>query len=375
MPRRVKAVEVEDDGGEELTPESVAAMLNKEHGDEAASNGEAIPARDYISTQCAPVDYALGRKGVPVGRITNIYGQEGSSKSTLAYHILAETVARGGIGILYDSEGAWDTERCARLGLDYRKLVFIDAPHFEQASDEFMDILRLSKKKPGKLICAVWDSLAATPTKRELEAKTEELRPGEQARLISQMMRPLNNLVVHTNTALILVNQLRTKINMGGMPVYNTDSIYTQAGEQSIKFYSSVRLNLRQAGKVGDKDEPDGVVIKGQVVKNKLGPGYRRFEFNVMDWDGIDRESAILDIAERIGLVKRNGSWYTFGEQKFQSSKWPEILAANPSIREEVAESPERWITDYQEEADGTSTSPGTGDGLSPEPRTETPFG
>lgn len=362
MPRRIKDVVTDDEGGEELTPESVAAMLTKEHGEDAASNGALIPARDYISTQCASVDYALGRKGIPVGRITNIYGQEGSSKSTLAYHILAETVARGGIGILYDSEGAWDTERCARLGLDYRKIVFIDAPYFEQASDEFMDILRMSKKKPGKLICAVWDSLAATPTKRELEAKTEELRPGEQARLISQMMRPLNQLVVHTNTALVLVNQLRNKISMGGMPVYNTDSIYTQAGEQSIKFYSSVRLNLRSAGKVGDKDEPDGVVIKGQVVKNKLGPGYRRFEFNVMDWDGIDKAAATLDIAERIGLVKRNGSWYTFGETKFQSSKWPEILKANPSITKAVEDAPEQWITDYQEEADGTSTGTATGD-------------
>lgn len=340
------------DDGVELTPESLAAGLSKEYGEDAASTGKMMPARDYISTQTPTMDFALGRKGVPVGRITNIYGQEGSAKSSLAYHILAETMRLGGIGVLYDSEGAYDYDRCKRIGIDHSKLVMIDAPHFEQASDEFMDILRQSRLKPGRLICAVWDSLAATPTKRELEAKTEELRPGEQARLISGMMRPLNQLVVHTNTALILVNQLRSKISMGGMPVYNTDSIYTQAGEQSIKFYSSVRINMRQAGKVGDKDEPDGIVVKAQVTKNKLAPGYRKAEFNVMDWDGIDTALATLDIAERIGLVQRNSSWYTFDDKKFQASKWPEILAANPSIGEAVAEAPELWVKDFQEVAD-----------------------
>lgn len=347
MPRKKITDEGGEDEGGELTPESITNSLIKTHGEGAVTSGSMVPARDYISTQCPSVDFALGRRGVPVGRITNIYGQEGSAKSTLAYHILAETQRLGGIAILYDSEGAYDYDRCKRIGIDHEKLLLLEPPHFEQAADEFMDILRQSKEKPGRLLCLVWDSIAATPTKRELEAKTEELRPGEQARLISQMMRPFNNLVVHTNTALILVNQLRTKIQMGGMPVYNTDSIYTQAGEQSIKFYSSVRLNLRAAGKVGDKDEPDGVLIKAQVTKNKVGPGYRRAEFKVMDWDGIDQVDATLDVAERIGVVKRNGSWYAIGEEKFQASKAAEVLAAHPEVVKAVREAPESWIVQY----------------------------
>lgn len=348
MPRKPKAESIEDDG-EELTPESITKHLVKNHGEGAASQGKIVVARDYISTQCAGLNYAIGRSGVPVGRITNIYGQEGSAKSTLAYHLLAETQHRGGIAVLYDSEGAYDFDRGKRLGIDFSKLVLIEAPHMEQAFDEFIDVLQKARAKPGKLICAVWDSVAATPTKARLEGKSEDIRPGEQARIISAQMPQLNDLVVHTNCALVLVNQLRNKIRMGGMPVYSEESLFTQSGEQSIKFYSSLRINLRMAGKIGDKDEPEGIEVAANIVKNKVAPPFKKVRFPMMFWDGIDNTTSMLDVAERTGLVSRNASWYVYGDEKFQSSKFGSILAAHPELGEQIVKAPEKWIEEYED--------------------------
>lgn len=349
MARKKKDEEEVDDSGD-LSPESLTSLLRKNHGEESVSQGKIVPARDYISTQSESLNYALGRPGIPVGRTTNIYGQEGSAKSTLVYHLLAEVQSKGGIGVLFDSEGAYDYDRGKRIGVKWDELVVIEAPHMEQAVDEFTDILKQSRAKPGRTILAAWDSVAATPTKAARDSKTGEVRPGEPARIISGALPDMNDLVVHTSTALVLVNQLRMKIRMGGMPVYSEDSIYTQIAEQAIKFYSSVRINLRAKSKIGDPAQPDGVNILANIVKNKVAPPFRRAEFPVMFWDGIDRVASMLDVAERVGLVKRSGSWYSLGETKFQSSKFVDVLTDNPGLIKDIQASCENWISDYEED-------------------------
>lgn len=328
-----------------LDEEGLVDHLQEKFGEHAA-NERIEPARNYISTRCASLDYAIGRAGVPVGRVINFYGQEGSSKSTTLYHILAETQHRDGFAVLWDAEGAYDRERGDRMGINFDRLIRITPSNMEEGFDEIVEIVTtVAPRHPDKLITIGVDSVAACVPKAELEGNIGDVNPGIRARVVSTALAKVNEMIKSTQATLILVGQLRNKLEFGGIP--GAGPRYTQIAEQSIKFYSSLRVSFVKVGTVGDKDEPEGIEVLAKVEKNKVAPPYKKTRFVVTFWDGVDRELAMLDVAEKIGRVHKSGSWYEFDGKKFRASDFVRVLTEAPSLVEEIKAAPERWVREH----------------------------
>ena len=274
------------------------------------------------------LDAALGVGGFPRGRVIEIYGPESSGKTTLAIHAIAEAQKTGGIAAFIDAEHAFDRFYAEKLGVDVENLYISQPDSGEQALEIAEQLIRSSA-----IDIIVIDSVAALTPKAELEGEMGDSKMGLQARLMSQALRKLTAAINKTNTTCIFINQLRDKIGvMFGNPE-------TTTGGNALKFYASVRLDIRRSGQLKDGDEVKGNQVRVKVVKNKVAPPFRKAEFDIMFGGGISRTGEIIDLGSELNIVKKSGSWYSYNETKLGQGRdaAKQCVADNPELAEEIA--------------------------------------
>jgi recombination protein RecA len=282
---------------------------------------------EVISTGSLGLDIALGIGGLPKGRIIEIYGPESSGKTTIAIHTIAEAQKKGGICAIIDAEHAFDSSYAKRLGVDVDSLLISQPDHGEQAL-EIADRLILS----GAVDVVVIDSVAALVPKSELEGEMGESKMGLQARLMSQALRKLTATISKTNCCCIFINQLREKIGvMFGNPE-------TTTGGNALKFYASVRLDIRRMSQIKDGDEAIGNRVKVKVVKNKVAPPFRQAEFDIIYGLGVSKMGEIIDMGVEYGVIQKSGSWFSYDTNKLGQGRdaVKQLLNDNPELATEI---------------------------------------
>jgi recombination protein RecA len=288
---------------------------------------KAIEAIPCVSTGSLGLDIALGIGGFPRGRIIEVYGPEASGKTTLTLHAIAECQKSGGVCAFIDAEHALDVNYAQALGVNVSELLIAQPDHGEQALEIADTLLR-----SNAIDMIVVDSVAALVPKSELEGDMTNMAPGTQARLMSKAMRKLTGAIHKSNTIIIFINQLRMKIGvMFGSPE-------TTTGGNALKFYCSVRLDIRRIGSIKKGDQILGNRTRVKVVKNKVAPPFRQVEFDILYGTGISKLGEIIDIATENGIVDRSGSWYSYGDSRIGQGRdnAKDFLEANPEMLEEI---------------------------------------
>jgi recombination protein RecA len=306
-------------------------QIERQHGKGAIMRLGSDRARvrtESISTGALSLDHATGIGGVPRGRVTEIYGPESSGKTTLTLHVIANAQKEGGVAAFVDAEHALDVAYAGKLGVDVENLLVSQPDTGEQAL-EIAEVLVRS----GALDAVVVDSVAALVPRAEIEGEMGDSHVGLQARLMSQALRKLTGAIGRSSTAVIFTNQIREKIGvMFGNPE-------TTSGGRALKFYASLRMDIRRIASIKDGNEQVGNRTRVKVVKNKCAPPFRQAEFDIMFNEGISRNGILVDIGEEHGIVKRSGAWYSYGDdvrlgQGRENSKL--FLAENPDIANEL---------------------------------------
>ncbi len=289
----------------------------------------AIGPVDVISTGAISIDYALGIGGMPRGRVVEIYGPESSGKTTLALQVIAEAQKAGGMAAFVDAEHALDAQYAQKLGVDVENLLVSQPDHGEQAL-EIVEVLIRS----GGVDVVVVDSVAALVPKAEIDGEMGEAQMGLQARLMSQALRKLTGVVSKSKTTLVFINQLREKIGvMFGNPE-------TTTGGRALKFYASVRVDIRRIASIKDGDQIIGGRTRIKVVKNKLAPPFREAEFDIMYGEGVSREGDLLDLAVEKRIIEKSGAWFAYAGERLGQGREnaKQFLKENPDIRQIVEE-------------------------------------
>ena len=282
---------------------------------------------DVIPTGSISLNAALGVGGFPKGRIIEIYGPESSGKTTLAIHAIAEAQKRGGIAAFIDAEHAFDRFYAAKLGVDVDNLWISQPDNGEQALEIAEQLIRSSA-----IDIIVIDSVAALTPKAEIEGDMGDNKVGLHARLMSQALRKMTAAISKTNTTCIFINQLREKIGiMFGNPE-------TTTGGNALKFYASVRLDIRSIGKIKDGDEVIGNQVRVKIVKNKVAPPFRKAEFDIMFGEGISKSGEIVDLGVELGIIKKSGSWFSYNDTKLAQGRdaAKKVIEDNPELSEEL---------------------------------------
>ena len=286
-------------------------------GDSAVEEMEVIPSGSLT------LDIALGVNGYPKGRIIEIYGPESSGKTTLAIHAIAEAQKRGGIAAIIDAEHAFDRFYAQKLGVDIENLLISQPDNGEQALEIADNLIR-----SGAIDILVIDSVAALTPRSEIEGEMGDSQMGLQARLMSQALRKLTATISKTKCCCIFINQLRQKIGvMFGNPE-------TTTGGNALKFYASVRLDIRRIGAIKDRDEVVGNSTRVKVVKNKVAPPFKQVEFDIMYGEGISKTGELIDLGVKAGVVEKSGAWYSYGDERIGQGREnaKQFLRENPDV-------------------------------------------
>jgi len=287
----------------------------------------AIEPIEVISTGSIGLDIALGVGGLPKGRVIEIYGPESSGKTTLAIHAIAESQKAGGIAAFIDAEHAFDRSYAKKLGVDVENLLISQPDNGEQALEIADNLIR-----SGAIDILVIDSVAALVPKAEIEGEMGDSKMGLQARLMSQALRKLTGTISKTGCCCIFINQLREKIGvMFGNPE-------TTTGGNALKFYASVRLDVRRISQIKDTEEVSGNRVKVKIVKNKVAPPFRVAEFDIMFGEGISKAGEIIDLGVDHNIIKKAGSWFSYGDTRLGQGRdaVKQLILDNPELMEEL---------------------------------------
>ncbi len=312
--------------------DSALAQIERQFGKGSimrlGTNG-AVMEIESTSTGSLGLDIALGIGGLPKGRVVEIYGPESSGKTTLTLHVVAEEQKKGGVCAFVDAEHALDPQYAKKLGVNLDELLISQPDTGEQAL-EIVDTLVRS----GAVSLVVVDSVAALTPKAELEGDMGDMQMGSQARLMSQALRKLTASISRSNCMVIFINQIRMKIGvMFGSPE-------TTTGGNALKFYASVRLDIRRIGSIKDRDEVVGNTTRVKVVKNKVAPPFKQVEFDIMYGEGISKTGELVDLGVKAGVVEKSGAWFSFGDERIGQGREnaKQFLRDNPDVAASIEE-------------------------------------